>query len=158
MTLFSIKRSNIRPGDSLPEVIIPDDRGNDFNTANLKDKWYVLYFYPKDNTPGCTRQCKGFSMLTKEFEEAGAEVIGISRDKPGTHQEFRKKHNLTHRLLSDRKGKFAIALGVRILFGMCSRDTIVVNTEGKIDRIFRGVNPSANPGQVLDYLKLRVGQ
>jgi len=123
------------------------------NIAKPEGNWLILYFYPKDDTPGCTAQAKEFSRLKSEFEKAGARIYGVNTDSPESHQRFIKKHNITVSLLSDPKGIVAKQFGVNITMGMCSRDTVVVDSQGKIFRIFRGVNPKANPTEILSLLR-----
>ncbi len=153
MRLFSLRKNNPVKGDTLPGLVLYDDLGEPFDTQELKNKWHVLYFYPKDNTRGCTKQGMSFSTLLPQFRKAGAEVIGISTDNLQSHQNFKKNHNLSQTLLSDPGGKLAQALGVRIFFGMCTRDCVVINPEGKIDSIFRGVSPGKSPNEILAYLQ-----
>jgi peroxiredoxin Q/BCP len=91
--------------------------------------------------------------MLDEFHEANAEVIGISTDSEESHQKFRDKKEVKVRLLTDPGGEIAQKFGVKIVFGMCARDTVLINPQGTIEKIFKGVNPKANPGEVLSYIQ-----
>lgn len=158
MTLFSFKKGDIKEGDELPNIRLVDHAGEVFETDELKGKWQVYYFYPKDNTAGCTKEGREFSRLAPEFEKNGIAICGVSTDNPDTHQKFREKNDLKHRLLSDTDGGFAKRFGIKIMLGMCRRDTVIVDPEGRVDKIFRGVSPSNNPPEVLDYVLNKTGK
>lgn len=147
--LFNFSGGEIEEGQDVTPISLPN--GETF--GDYKGKWLVLYFYPKDNTPGCTQEAKTFSSMIKDFQEQDAEVIGVSADSEENHQKFREKHDLQVKLLSDPDGKLAKKFGIRILFGMCARDTVLINPEGKVEAIYKGVNPKAGPEQVLNYIQ-----
>ncbi|MCX7758184.1 MAG: peroxiredoxin [bacterium] len=117
-----------------------------------KGKWIVLYFYPKDNTPGCTTQAKNFSKLMEEFNKLNVEIIGISKDNEGTHKKFIQKYDLKIKLLSDKENKIAKLFNVEGKTFL-SRDTILIDKAGKIVKIWRKVSASQNPYQVLEFIK-----
>jgi len=112
----------------------------------------VLYFYPKADTPGCTAQGKEYSRLYDKFLSNNAVVFGVSTDDVPAIKRFKEKYNFRHSLLSDPKGEVAKAYGVKLFFGMCSRDTVLINPEGKVEKIYRGVDPKGDPNQVLSYI------
>lgn len=132
---------------------LQNHEGKVVNLSDYKGRWVVLYFYPKADTPGCTTQAKEYTRLMPEFEKLKVKVFGISTDKVESLQKFRKKHNLSVELLSDPKGSVAKAYGVNVIAGFCSRDTVLIDPDLKIEKIYRGVDPSADPKRVLDYIK-----
>lgn len=127
-------------GDLLPDLTMQDQNGNQVSLKDYKDKHpLVIYFYPKDNTQVCTAQACGFRDNYEEFQETGAEVIGISRDSVSSHQTVTKKRKLPFVLLSDANGKALKAFGVpKMLFGLLpGRVTFVADKSGKIIHTFR---------------------
>lgn len=120
--------------------------------SDYKGRWVILYFYPKAGTPGCTTQGKEYSKLYDKFVSLNAVVFGISTDDVESIKKFKEKYGFKHSLLSDPKGEVAKAYGVRTFFGLCSRDTIVINPEGKVEKIYRGVDPASDPHKVLEYI------
>ena len=151
--LFNIGNAKLKEGDSVPNYKLLADNGEYINLADFRGKWIVLYFYPKDNTPGCIKEAKTFSKLYDEFKKENAVIFGINTDSIKSHQKFKKKHNLKITLLSDPKGKVAKDFGVRVILGFCHRDTVLINPEGKIEKIYRGVDPEGNPKKILEYIK-----
>ena len=138
-------------GDRGPAFTLETDEG-EISSAALKGKAYVLYFYPKDDTSGCTREALAFSEKADEFKALGTEIIGISKDSPESHRKFRQKYGLTVRLASDPEKKAAEAYGVWIekkLYGRTymgtDRATFLVDAKGIIRHIWRGVKV---PGHV----------
>src|SRR6476620_2777735 len=102
----------LEDGDKAPEFDLPTESGETIGLARLKGKAFVLYFYPKDDTSGCTIEAKDFSRLAPEFRKAGIEVIGVSPDSVESHQKFRSKYDLTIRLGADADKAAAMAYGV----------------------------------------------
>ncbi|MEN3033988.1 MAG: peroxiredoxin [Aquificaceae bacterium] len=123
------------------------------NLSDLAAKWVVLYFYPKADTPGCTAQAKEYSKLKKDFDSYNAVVFGVSTDSVDSIKRFSQKYSLKVELLSDPKGEVAKAYGVRVLMGFCSRDTIVIAPDMRVAKIYRGVDPNADPIRVLEFIK-----
>lgn len=158
--LFSFSKGKLQEGDELPESLtLINHENKEVPVKEVVDgKWLVLYFYPKDQTPGCTAQAKAFSDYIQDFEKLGVQVVGVSSDDANSHRKFTEKHGLKVSLMSDKSGDLAKAFGVKILFGMCSRDTIIIDPDGKVDKVYKGVSPKANPLQVLDYLKQKTEQ
>lgn len=146
-------------GDLAPSFSLSDKDGRLHHLSDFVGKKVILYFYPKDNTPGCTRQACAFAGLFHEFERKGAAVIGISKDSAASHAKFAEKHNLPFILLSDPDLEAIKAYGVwqeKKLYGKVSfgvvRTTFVINKEGKIEKILPKVNPDKNAEEVLEML------
>ncbi len=151
--LFNFGNAQLKEGDKIPNYRLLADNGEYINLADYRGKWIILYFYPKDNTPGCIKEGKMFSKLYEEFKKENAVIFGINTDSIKSHQKFKKKHNLKITLLSDPKGKVAKDFGVKIILGFCHRDTVLINPDGVIEKIYRGVDPEGNPKAVLEYIK-----
>jgi thioredoxin-dependent peroxiredoxin len=142
----------LAPGDRAPTFkLLTDDRG-EISTASLKGSPFVLYFYPKDDTSGCTKEAIGFSEARKKFDSAGVSVIGVSKDTVDSHKKFRTKHKLKISLASDPEIKTAEAYGVWVeksLYGRkymgMDRATFLVDAKGVIRQIWRKVKV---PGHV----------
>lgn len=115
-----------------------DQTGKEFDMNQLKGKPFVVYFYPKDDTPGCTKQACSFRDAYEDFQDLGVPVIGISSDSPVSHANFAKKHNLPFRLLSDTNSKFRKEVGVptNLLGLLPGRVTYVLNAEAEIVHTF----------------------
>ncbi|MCP4442225.1 MAG: peroxiredoxin [Aureispira sp.] len=130
--------SKLKLGDSIPSFELKDQEENLINSNSLKGKPLVIYFYPKDDTPGCTAQACSFRDNYEEFEELGALVIGISGDSPKSHLKFAQKHRLPFMLLSDVGNKVRKQFGVPgSLFGMLpGRVTYVFDNKGSLIHIF----------------------
>ena len=145
----------ISEGQKAPDFRLVADNGKEVRLYDYLGKWIVLYFYPKADTPHCTQQAKEYSKLLEEFEKENAVVFGISTDELEKIREFKKKHNLKVTFLSDPEGKVAKTYGVKLILGMCSRDTVIINPEGIVEKIYRGVDPKADPHRVLEYIKAK---
>lgn len=148
-----------RAGDPAPAFTLPSDQGGEISLASLRGRPVVLYFYPKDDTPGCTTQACEFRDRWKEVEEAGAVVLGVSPDGPGSHSKFRKKYRLPFPLLADEDHAVAAAYGAwgqKSMFGHkymgVLRTTFVIDREGRIARVFEKVRPRGHASEVLDAL------
>ncbi len=144
----------LKVGDVVPSTLVAQDENNQtIRFADLKGQWVVLYFYPHDDTPGCTNQAKEFSRLLDEFHQIGAQVYGLSTQGAESHKRFRQKYQLKVPLLTDKNGEVAKAFGVKVFAGMCSRDVVVLNSEGKVALIRQGVSPENSPSEILAWLK-----
>ena len=146
-------------GTKAPDFTLFDKDGNAVSLSNFLGKRVVLYFYPKDNTPGCTRQACAFAGAYKEFEARDVVVIGISRDSVASHQKFAEKYNLPFLILSDPTLSAIEAYGVwqeKKLYGKVSmgvvRTTFVIDREGKIERVMPRVKPDTNAAEILAAL------
>lgn len=149
--------SLIAQGQLAYNFSLVSDSGSIVKLSDYKGKWIVLYFYPKADTPGCTAQAKEYTKLMDEFTKLGVQVFGISTDSVKAIKKFKQKHGLKVVFLSDPKGEVAKAYGVKVILGFCSRDTVIVNPQLRVEHIYRGVDPSADPHSVLDYIKKKLG-
>ena len=147
-------------GDKAPNFTLPDKDGNNVSLSDFLGKKVIVYFYPKDNTPGCTKQACGFSENIQEFENNNTVIIGISKDSQKSHQNFTQKYDLKINLLSDVERQAIEAYGVwqeKKLYGKVSmgivRTTFVIDEQGNIEKIFDKVKAAQNPEEVLDYIK-----
>jgi thioredoxin-dependent peroxiredoxin len=151
---------NLEPGDRAPAFRLATDGGTDVSSASLKGKPYVLYFYPKDNTSGCTKEAVGFSEAKRKFDAAGVAIVGISKDSVESHGKFRKKYSLKITLGSDEDLKTASSYGVWIeksLYGRkymgMDRATFLVDAKGVIRNIWRKVKVPGHVEAVLSAAK-----
>ena len=142
-----------------PEFTLPDKDGRMVSLSDFIGKKVVLYFYPKDNTPGCTRQACAFAASYEGFRSKNAVVIGISRDSVASHVKFAEKYNLPFILLSDTELNVIKEYGVwqeKKLYGKVSmgvvRTTFVIDEKGNIMRVMPNVKPDTNAAQVLEAL------
>jgi peroxiredoxin Q/BCP len=146
----------LKPGDQAPEFSLPDEEGNTVSTKDLKGKRYVVYFYPKDDTPGCTTEACQFTDNFPQFEMLGVPVLGVSRDDAAAHQAFRKKYGLRVRLLSDadRKAHDAYgAWGERPGRGEgVIRSTFLIGSDGRVEKAWYFVKPDGHALEVLSAL------
>lgn len=128
----------IKVGDRVPNFSLPSQTGTTVNVSNLiGKKSLVIYFYPKDDTPGCTAESCAFRDSYEVFTDAGAEVIGISADSPQSHQQFAQKYNLPFTLLSDTDNRVRKLFGVpSTLFVLPGRVTYIIDKEGIVRHIF----------------------
>ncbi len=147
-------------GDKAPNFTLPDKDGNQVSLSDFLGKKVVLYFYPKDNTQGCTKQACGFSENIEEFENNNTVVIGISKDSQKSHKNFIEKQNLKITLLSDIERQVIEAYGVwqeKKMYGKVSmgvvRTTFVIDEQGNIEKIFDKVKAAQNPQETLNYIK-----
>ena len=146
-------------GDRAPDFTLKDKNGKDVTLSDFKGKRVVLYFYPKDNTPGCTRQACAFAGAYEEFQKRGVEVIGISRDSVESHIKFAEKYNLPFRILSDPTLDVINAYGVwqeKKLYGKVSfgvvRTTFIIDENGIITKVMPKVKPDTNAAEILAEL------
>ena len=146
-------------GTQAPNFTLFDKNGNAVSLSDFLGKRVVLYFYPKDNTPGCTRQACAFAGAYKEFEARGVVVIGISRDSVASHQKFAEKYELPFILLSDPDRVAIEAYGVwqekknygKVSMGVV-RSTYLIDAEGKIEAVMPNVKPDTNAAEILEML------
>ena len=147
-------------GMKAPNFTLPDKNGNMVSLSDFLGKKVVLYFYPKDNTPGCTRQACAFALKNKEIENKNAVVIGISKDSVNSHLNFATKHNLPFVLLSDSDLSAIQAYGVwqeKKLYGKVSmgvvRTTFLLDEQGNIQAVMPKVKPDTNAAEILALLE-----
>jgi thioredoxin-dependent peroxiredoxin len=146
----------LKIGDKLPHFTAKDTNGNLFDSNDYVGKQsLVIYFYPKDDTPGCTTQACGFRDHYQDFKNAGAEVIGISSDTVQSHLKFKSKYNLPFILLSDSDKKLRKLFGVpNDLLFLPGRETYVVDHNGIIQMIFNSMSAGIHISKALDYFKI----
>ena len=149
----------MKPGDTAPGFTLPDQNGNPVSLSDFAGKKVVLYFYPKDNTPGCTRQACAFAGAYKQFEAKGVEVVGISQDSVASHVKFAEKYDLPFILLSDPDRVAIEAYGVWQEKKMCGkismgvvRTTFIIDENGNIEKIMPKVKPDTNAADILAEL------
>ncbi len=138
--------SGPKPGDKAPDFNAPTDDGESLKLSSLKGKNVILYFYPKDDTPGCTKEACGFRDTMDQLGDANAVVVGVSKDSIKRHDNFKAKYDLNFRLVSDEDGKICEAYGVwvekknygRTYMGI-ERSTFLIDAKGKIREVWRKV-------------------
>ncbi len=144
-------------GDTAPDFTLPADGGDEISLAKLRGKKVVLYFYPKDDTPGCTKEACGFRDALPDFSTVDAEIIGISKDSVAKHDKFKSKYDLPFRLVSDENGKIVEAYGSWVeksMYGRkymgIDRSTFLIDETGKIRQIWRKVKVTGHVDDVLE--------
>jgi peroxiredoxin Q/BCP len=138
-------------GQSLPDLDLTTENGEHIGTADLKGQKTVLYFYPKDDTPGCTKEACAFRDRMDDYAEADIRVYGVSLDSPESHREFRAKYNLNFPLLTDEGGRASEALGVlRENRRTANRVTFLLDPEGRISRVYPEVSPETHADEILE--------
>jgi len=150
----------LKVGDKAPDFTLPADSGGKVSLSQLKGKSVVLYFYPKDDTSGCTAEAIAFTQNAKPFKAAGAVVVGVSKDSPASHDKFKSKHDLALTLASDEDTKLAQAYGVwveksmygRRYMGM-ERATFLIDGNGIIRQIWHKVKVPGHAANVLAAVK-----
>ena len=149
----------IEKGAKAPEFELTSDAGETVTLAELRGTPVVLYFYPRDDTPGCTTQAHGIRDAWEDFQEAGAVVLGVSPDDVASHATFKEKHGLPFPLLADTDHAVAEAYGVwgeKSTYGKTSmgiiRTTFVIGADGTVKRVFEKVKPAEHADQVLAAL------
>ena len=150
----------LEKGTKAPDFTLFDKDGNEVSLSDFSGKKIVLYFYPKDNTPGCTRQACAFAESFEKFKELDAVVIGISKDSVSSHVKFEEKYSLPFVLLSDPEHKVIEAFGAwqekknygKTYFGTV-RSTFIIDENGIIEKVMPKVKPDTNAAEILEYLK-----
>ena len=155
--------ARLQVGEAAPDFMLPDETGQFVSLRELRGKQVVLYFYPKDDTPGCTIEAGGFRDSIASVEQAGAVVLGVSADGQASHQHFRKKFSLPFRLLSDEDGTAQQAYGVAWpVIGLVPalarlagprRRTFVIDSTGRLKAIFPNVRVESHAQEVLAALR-----
>ena len=149
-------------GDTMPDIALETPDGGSVRPSDFRGRKLVLFFYPKDDTPGCTVENKDFSALLQEFEATGTAVLGVSKDPPAKHAKFAAKHGLSVPLATDADSGLSDALGVwgekslygRLFLGM-HRTTYLVDAEGRIARVWRKVKVKGHAAEVLVAARAR---
>ena len=150
---------SVEAGQPVPDFKLPSDTGNSVGPADFRGRKLVLYFYPKDDTSGCTLEAVEFTAKADDFAAAGAIVLGISRDSVKIHAKFRSKHSLGIELLSDEDGTVTEAFGVWVeksMYGRrywgVQRATFIIGPDGKVKKALPKISPKKHDELVLDAL------
>ncbi len=140
-----------------PEFTLVDGGGVTHSLADYKGKWVVLYFYPKDDTPGCTVEACSLRDARDTLAQMGAEIIGVSRDEPSSHEKFKQKHSLNFTLLTDADAQVINAYGAwgKKMFGQegILRKTFIINPDGQVVKVYGRVTPVGHGDAVIEELK-----
>lgn len=154
----------VQPGDPAPDFSAVDDAGRTVGLSDLRGRPVVLYFYPRDGTPGCTREACAFRDRFAELQEAGAAVVGVSPDDAASHARFRARHGLPFPLLSDHDHRIADAYGVwkeKRMYGRAfhgvERATFVIDAGGRVAAVIRGVAPEEHADRALAEVRRLTG-
>jgi thioredoxin-dependent peroxiredoxin len=149
----------VEEGMQAPDFTLPSDEGVDVTLSELRGKKVVLYFYPKDDTPGCTIQACDFRDAAPSFEGVDAAVLGVSADSVESHERFRAKYDLNFPLLADEEHEVAEAYGVwkeKSMYGRkfmgIERSTFLIDEDGKVERIWRRVKPKGHAEMLAELL------
>src|SRR3954454_8577284 len=137
-------------GQRLPNVEATTESDERFAAGDLSGRKTVLYFYPKDDTPGCTKEACAFRDRMDDYAQADIQVYGVSLDSPESHRRFREKHNLNFPLLTDENGRASEALGVLGDRGYANRVTFLLDPSGKIARVYPEVSPETHADEILE--------
>jgi thioredoxin-dependent peroxiredoxin len=137
-------------GEILPDLELTTERGERFGTRELTGQKTVLYFYPKDDTPGCTKEACAFRDRMDDYAKAGIQVYGVSLDSPESHREFREKYDLNFPLLSDEGGRVSDILGVLSDRGTARRVTFLLDPEARISKVYPEVTPDTHAEEILE--------
>jgi thioredoxin-dependent peroxiredoxin len=156
----AVSKTPLAAGDKAPDFDLPADTGGPYSLQSFKGRKLVLYFYPKDDTSGCTREAIDFTKLRKAYDKAGAVVVGVSPDSCASHGKFRAKHGLDVLLLADESKKMLEAYGVWVeksMYGRkymgVERTTFLIGADGRIARVWNKVKVDGHADEVLEAAK-----
>jgi peroxiredoxin Q/BCP len=135
-----------------PSVTLPSQDGSKVSLKDYRGKWVVLYFYPKDNTPGCTIEAHNFQRDLSKYQEKNAVIVGVSVDSSESHQDFCTKQSLTFKLLADTEKKVTAEYGSLRDNGMAARNTFLIDPKGRIAKVWTGVKPQEHSEEILATL------
>lgn len=159
---YASASDNVLINNPAPEFTLNDAKGKAHSLADYRGKYLILYFYPKDNTPGCTKEACHFRDDMAQLEKLGAKIVGISVDTSESHAKFAEKYHLPFPLLADTDGKVAAsynALTNLLIIKIAKRHTFLIDPDGKIKKIYTSVNVSNHSQQIIDDLKnIQAGQ
>lgn len=142
----------LSPGSIAPSFNLPNDSGKMVSLATFKGSWLLIYFYPKDDTPGCTKEACAFRDHFPLYENIGIAVVGISKDTPESHRKFKEKYNLPFELLSDTDGRVSLAYGSGVGENP-KRVSYLISPDGTIAQSYKTVDPATHATEVLEDLK-----
>ncbi len=152
----TVNAAELSEGAAAPAFQLRDARGEQHALDDYRDHWLVLYFYPKDDTPGCTTEACHFRDDHIKLKALQAKILGISLDDSASHEAFAKKYSLPFPLLSDPEGETAKAYGALFKFGpleFAKRHSFIIDTRGIVRKIYRDVDPDEHSQQIIDDLK-----
>lgn len=147
----------LKPGDHAPHFSLRDAKGNTHSLSDYANQYLVLYFYPKNDTPGCTKEACLFRDDMTALEKLGAKVVGVSLDNAASHAAFSEKYHLPFPLLSDPRGEVAARYDALInlfIIKAAKRHTFLISPAGKIIKIYQSVNTSKHSQEIIDDLKM----
>ena len=144
---------DVKEGQQFPAFRLKADDGKEVSLSDLKGKRSVIYFYPKDDTPGCTKEACSFRDNINSFKSLGVPVYGISVDNIESHKKFKSKYSIPFTLLSDSDKTVVTKLGIKSLLGIASRVTFIIDENGKILKIYPKVSPDKHAEEILSFLK-----
>jgi peroxiredoxin Q/BCP len=153
---LTVQAQELAPGAAAPSFELKDQEGKTQRLDDYRGRWVVLYFYPKDDTPGCTTEACNFRDDLPTLRAIGVQIVGISVDDAASHAEFSKKYSLPFPLLVDNDGTVAKAYGSLWSVGpikFAKRHTFIVDPQGKIARVYRDVKPQEHSRQIIDDVK-----
>jgi peroxiredoxin Q/BCP len=148
-------------GKPAPDFNLPDQNGQQHTLKDFSGKWLVLYFYPKDDTPGCTQEACAFRDDLSKINELGAQVVGVSVDDSSSHAEFAKKYHLPFPLLADKTTETAARYGALMNLGflkVARRFTFLIDPQGNINKVYLSVETSRHSKEVIDELNKLLGK
>ncbi len=143
----------VRVGEPAPDFEAVAHSGQKVRLSDLRGKVVILYFYPKDGTPGCTTEAKGFRDRHQSLDRAGAVVIGVSTQDNESHQEFADRYNLPFLLLPDEDSEIADAYGVGSVLGFTKRVTFIIDRQGRIAKVYERVSPPGHAEEILESIE-----
>ena len=163
LLLMQMARAGELPkvGDAAPDFELPDQNGVVHGLQQYAGKWLVLYFYPKDDTPGCTQEACAFRDDLHKLTAMGAVVIGISVDDSASHAEFAEKYHLPFPLLADKSGEVAARYGAlldMVVFKVAKRYTFLIDAQGRIAKVYKKVETSRHSTEVIEDLKAMIAK
>ena len=147
---------DLSAGMNAPDFVLVDQNNIERSLSDFKDEWVVLYFYPKDDTPGCTTEACSFRDNMEIISKLNANILGVSVDSQESHKEFSEKYSLPFPILADINGEVAKkydSYGSFVGFKYASRHTFIINPSGKIHKIYKKVNPSKHASEIIEELK-----
>jgi peroxiredoxin Q/BCP len=156
-SMTSAAANTPKNGDPAPAFNLPDANGQSHKLADYAGKWVVLYFYPKDDTPGCTKEACSFRDDLAQLDKLGAQVIGVSVDDTDSHAKFAAKYHLSFPLLADKDGKVADSYGALsnlFVIKIAKRYTFLIDPQGNVAKTYLSVDTSRHSQQIIDDLKL----
>jgi thioredoxin-dependent peroxiredoxin len=151
MSLFGTSANAIAPGTAAPDFSAKNQDGKTVNLRDLRGKPVLMFFYPKDDTPGCTKEACNFRDSYGKFRELGTVILGVSRQDEKSHQKFKAKHKLPFDLLVDKDGKLAESYGVSLMpaVGFHKRQSVLIGPDGKVAKFYDSVDPTIHSDEVM---------